>query len=76
MLSRCSVCHGKKQIVALGNMLKDCLVCKGIGWLKLDEVIAESAKVDEALTDKPVVKIDKRSKEYRNGRGKTDKIHA
>lgn len=67
MLSRCSGCQGQKRVMGIGSLERDCAVCKGIGWLKLDEALS---LVDEAVvpTNNVVVKIDKRSKEYRDSR--------
>lgn len=64
MLSRCSSCHGRKRLIGLGNMEKECHVCKGIGWVTVVEAVTPD------FTVKPNVvpddsKIDKRSKEYR-----------
>jgi hypothetical protein len=39
MLSRCETCQGKKQITALGAMKRACPACKGIGFIKINEVV-------------------------------------
>jgi len=46
---RCDICQGKKQILSLGNLQKDCYECHGIGWLQPDE-------------DEPIVKPKKKKK--------------
>lgn len=43
MLINCEVCKGKKTMIGLGNLIKDCYACKGIGWI---EVPAQVEKVD------------------------------
>lgn len=32
-LIHCPDCKCKKKVVGLGNILKDCLLCKGVGWI-------------------------------------------
>lgn len=32
-LVRCKACKGTKRIVGMGMMEKDCIECKGIGWV-------------------------------------------
>lgn len=65
MLSRCTSCHGRKRIVGLGNIEKECPVCKGIGWVTLDVVVAAS--------DEPI--LDSKIRNKRASR-KTDNLHA
>lgn len=38
MAIRCSACRGTKKYIALGNLLKDCKVCQGIGFVKEEDV--------------------------------------
>lgn len=33
-LERCVTCSGRKQILSLGGMMKDCYSCVGVGWVK------------------------------------------
>lgn len=33
---RCSECSGKKKVMGLGLLIKDCPTCEGIGWVKKD----------------------------------------
>ena len=32
-LHKCEACKGAKQILALGNIIKDCDICEGIGYV-------------------------------------------
>ena len=32
-LLRCPCCHGRKQIMGMGGMKKDCGNCNAIGWV-------------------------------------------
>lgn len=57
MLVRCDECQGKKVVMGLGCMQKDCSKCKAIGWLDIDVVVAEQ-KVDLFLDDKEKDIID------------------
>jgi len=41
MLSRCDHCHGKKRMIGLGNMERDCAYCKGVGYVKIEPVIVK-----------------------------------
>ena len=34
-VTRCTVCNGHKSILGLGNMVKKCHECKGIGFVSL-----------------------------------------
>ncbi len=36
-LIRCDVCMGRKKVLGLGAMKRDCYNCGGIGWLDADE---------------------------------------
>ena len=38
-LSRCDCCDGRKQLVGLGGMTKDCGNCKGVGFVKSQTVL-------------------------------------
>ncbi len=40
-IMRCDSCHGKKTVIGLGNIVKDCPACKGVGYVNF-----EPAKVD------------------------------
>ena len=40
---RCPCCVGKKTIVALGGMIKDCKECNGVGHVK-PAVVVEKKK--------------------------------
>lgn len=33
-INRCEACLGKKKMMGLGSMMKDCMVCRGVGYIK------------------------------------------
>jgi excinuclease UvrABC ATPase subunit len=55
MIERCSCCLGKKTIMGLGSMIKDCPECDGIGHVKVDHVDGyvktEKAYLEKVATD-------------------------
>jgi len=53
MITRCDCCIGKKTIIGLGALIKDCPKCKGIGHIKTEEKkeITIESKMDK-LVDK------------------------
>jgi hypothetical protein len=77
----CKVCGGRRKIMGLGLMLKECANCNGTGLeAKKDKAIEtlpselEAIKlsdVNDPLFSIPPKKIDKRSKEYRDSIGRT-----
>ena len=32
-VNRCHLCGGRKQVMGLGCMMKDCYECNGVGWI-------------------------------------------
>lgn len=40
--TRCETCVGKKTILALGGLVKECPNCKGIGHVKVEEELKQS----------------------------------
>lgn len=34
LINRCRACSGKKKLLGLGGMMKDCIACKGIGYVE------------------------------------------
>ncbi|MGL6123767.1 MAG: hypothetical protein ACRC1W_12285 [Shewanella sp.] len=74
---RCECCGGKKNMLALGGLIKKCLVCKGVGHVSIKEVASDAIVESESVVKrvkaqkKKVIKvvdgkIDKRSKAYRD----------
>jgi hypothetical protein len=47
MAQRCPICNGSKQVLSLGNMLKDCDNCEAIGYVaeKIEEEPKEIKKI-------------------------------
>lgn len=41
---RCDSCRGRKQVMGVGGMLKDCKACSGVGQLKLKDVAKPSVE--------------------------------
>lgn len=60
-LVRCDSCNGRKQIVALGNLIKDCPYCRAIGWIEEPDSLL-AAEVKQAMTE-PKKKSAKKTKE-------------
>ena len=46
-LDRCPACLGRKKIIGLGNMIKDCGVCHGVGYVKVEEPVVLKTKKGE-----------------------------
>jgi len=70
MAIRCPICKGTKKCIGLGNLLKDCKACQGIGFVKDDEtppLVAHIASVIAAdvIAD---VKEDKQDEVIANGK--------
>lgn len=73
IINRCRRCEGRKTICALGGITKSCPECHGIGHVKAEEKVVETSSPDSKVVE---VKVDKRSKEYRDARRKTDNLYA
>lgn len=43
-LLRCSKCNGRKKIIGLGMMEKECPTCFGIGWVSKTPVEVKANK--------------------------------
>ena len=68
MLTRCNTCRGTKKVTGLGGMVKECATCKGVGFVKIDEVLKVNTETQtQSFNDDfdASIKIDKRSKEYK-----------
>ncbi len=65
-LVRCDSCEGKKNILSLGGMYKQCQPCLGIGWIaakKVDIYKAKEQPKSDALQElKPLSNLPKKSK--------------
>jgi hypothetical protein len=50
-IKRCETCSGRKQVMGLGWMIKDCPGCHGIGWIKKEKYPEENSysEIDEGL---------------------------
>lgn len=70
-LERCKACRGSKYVLGMGSMRKDCVTCSKTGFVEIetdedvDTVLSKSADMKKTIA-KSVVKLDKRSKEYRD----------
>ncbi len=62
MLSRCNGCQGKKRVMGMGCDERDCLVCKGVGWVTLDVVVEPVQEPVGAVVRDIEPKSDKRSR--------------
>lgn len=56
MRSRCENCGGKRTVLGMGGLVKQCDDCEGTGWKK------------EVMLCAPSIHLDKRSKEYRESK--------
>ncbi len=43
-IEQCPSCRGKKKILSLGNIIKDCVHCKGIGHVEKKVAVPDSSK--------------------------------
>lgn len=41
MLSVCIRCSGSKKMLAVGNLIKDCEPCSGVGYIDMQDKIVE-----------------------------------
>lgn len=62
-LVRCDCCHGRKKLLQLGNIVKDCQNCNGLGYVE------DKPVVNEVLAE---IVLDKRTKEFKSASRKTD----
>jgi hypothetical protein len=54
--SRCDACGGRKTVMGLGTIFKDCIKCDGVGWLEPE------ASVDDGKVKAVVKVVKKKSK--------------
>ncbi len=45
-LIQCVSCGGRKQIIGLGNMLVDCVWCKGVGFVPFTNKITDTSIIE------------------------------
>jgi hypothetical protein len=62
MISRCDVCEGRKKCRGIGGVMKECVKCKGIGFIKLDEIVKED-KPKRTRRSKEQIELDRLTKE-------------
>lgn len=67
---KCKACNGYKQIVALGNITKDCPDCDGIGYIKI--LVTESECTQKIGENVNIVKVKKRGRPKRNVETRTN----
>ncbi|HEX2549329.1 MAG TPA: hypothetical protein VHM20_05835 [Gammaproteobacteria bacterium] len=58
-LARCESCEGRKTILGLGGIRRNCQVCNGVGWVKKSiekepDVIVEAKPVRRGRPKKEV----------------------
>ena len=51
----CSICRGRKKILGLGSMMKECPSCKGAGWIEIEVKTCCGEPIEETM-DIPKVK--------------------
>lgn len=73
MITRCSSCQGKKTIIGLGAMIKDCPKCDGVGHIK---VVLDHDKVAEQVAivenNEPIKRRGRPKNDRKEERGSTD----
>lgn len=57
MLQRCDQCNGRKKIIGLGGMQKDCPSCKGIGHITIKPKL-ECIEEEKPRRGRPVKEIN------------------
>ena len=57
-LLRCESCNGHKNIISLGNILKACTKCNGLGFIEQKEKANE--ETEQIIKKKPTKKKTKR----------------
>lgn len=64
MLERCESCKGKKKMLGLGNIVVDCVLCMGVGYISKPDVVKKQdeknnlSRLTEALTETNEIDID------------------
>lgn len=43
-VTRCDCCMGKKTVIGLGAIVKDCPNCKGVGYVKVDDDVPKRTR--------------------------------
>jgi hypothetical protein len=75
MITRCPKCTGKKVIMGMGGILKNCPECKGIGHVKFDNEVGlvqiqDAPKMGKLTKEQIQRAVDSVSKPRRPGRPK------
>lgn len=60
-LLSCESCKGKKQLLGLGMIYKDCGVCKGIGFV--NPKVEEAPKIEEKVVQISTKKYGRKAKD-------------
>lgn len=64
-LVKCEACKGKKRILGMGGIYKDCKTCSGIGWVEksitADELIEAHEKLDKAFENLEPKELDEKT---------------
>lgn len=53
MITRCTACLGKKTIVGLGMISKDCPACNGVGHIKVKKEEVQDEQQSERRRGRP-----------------------
>lgn len=67
-LMRCITCNGQKKYAPLGGIMKDCMDCKGIGFI--ESIQSRVNVVDQEVVSDPVVSL----KEKMRGRRRNNRL--
>jgi DnaJ-class molecular chaperone len=70
LTTRCECCAGKKTIIGLGCLIKDCPACKGVGHIKVSEPAVMSVASTTPVTQETKPYVFKRDHEDRQRKQK------
>lgn len=59
---RCETCKGIKKLLSMGNMVKDCYNCDGVGWVEQDDPILAKELQERMDLPKPRKKPGRKKK--------------
>ncbi len=55
---RCDRCQGKKKLIGLGAMAKECEHCKGVGYVSIKDAVKKDVDIKVKRGRKPRIKED------------------
>ena len=70
---RCDACKGRKQVISLGNMIKDCDVCDGSGYVSQDDISNKDDSI-ELETQSTMDKRQRARKQWQERKAQSDSV--